>query len=96
LVASITIRNLDDDAKERLRVRAAANGRSMEAEARALIEKGVSSPYAGINIGQAFRAAAAEIGYMDDLVIPERAGARIPMDAGSLPRLCLRSEPASN
>ena len=36
-MASITIRNLDDAAKERLRVRAARNGRSMEEEARLLL-----------------------------------------------------------
>jgi plasmid stability protein len=71
-MASITIRNLDDAAKERLRVRAAEHGHSMEAEARALLESAVRDPYEGMNIGQAFRAAAAEIGYMDDLVIPSR------------------------
>ncbi len=37
-MASITIRNLDDDVKTRLRKRAAGHGRSMEAEAR-LIER---------------------------------------------------------
>ncbi|MBB4095042.1 bifunctional phosphopantothenoylcysteine decarboxylase/phosphopantothenate--cysteine ligase CoaBC [Brucella pecoris] len=36
-MASITIRNLDDAAKERLRIRAAQNGRSMEEEARLLL-----------------------------------------------------------
>ncbi|PYE87401.1 bifunctional phosphopantothenoylcysteine decarboxylase/phosphopantothenate--cysteine ligase CoaBC [Phyllobacterium leguminum] len=36
-MASITIRNLDDAAKERLRQRAARNGRSMEEEARVLL-----------------------------------------------------------
>ncbi len=36
-MASITIRNLDDAAKERLRIRAAQNGRSMEEEARILL-----------------------------------------------------------
>src|SRR5690606_10342492 len=36
-MASITIRNLDNDAKERLRLRAARNGRSMEEEARILL-----------------------------------------------------------
>ena len=35
--ASITIRNLDGRVKERLRVRAAQNGRSMEAEARSIL-----------------------------------------------------------
>jgi plasmid stability protein len=36
-MASITIRNLDDEVKTRLRVRAAENGRSMEDEARAIL-----------------------------------------------------------
>ena len=33
-MASITVRNLDDDLKRRLRIRAAQHGRSMEQEAR--------------------------------------------------------------
>ena len=36
--ASITIRNLDRAIKERLRVRAAQHGHSMEAEARCILE----------------------------------------------------------
>ncbi len=36
-MASITIRNLDDGLKRRLRVRAAENGRSIEEEARATL-----------------------------------------------------------
>ena len=36
--ASITIRNLDPALKERLRVRAAQHGRSMEAEARGILQ----------------------------------------------------------
>ena len=35
--ATITIRNLDGRVKERLRIRAAMNGRSMEAEARSIL-----------------------------------------------------------
>ncbi len=37
-MASITIRNLDDDVKTRLRKRAAGNGRSMEEEARLILD----------------------------------------------------------
>lgn len=37
VVASITIRNLDPALKERLRVRAAQHGQSMEAEARLIL-----------------------------------------------------------
>jgi plasmid stability protein len=40
----MTIRGLDDDVKDKLRVRAAHNGRSMEAEVRALIEAAVAEP----------------------------------------------------
>ena len=36
-MASITIRQLDDDLKHRLRLRAARNGRSMEEEARIIL-----------------------------------------------------------
>jgi len=36
-MATLTIRNLDDKVKRQLQVRAALNGRSMEAEARSLL-----------------------------------------------------------
>ena len=40
-MASITIRNLDDDVKTRLRMRAAGHGRSMEEEARLILGEAV-------------------------------------------------------
>ena len=40
-MASITVRNLDDEVKARLRVRAAAHGRSMEEEARQILREAV-------------------------------------------------------
>ena len=40
-MAAISIRDLDDDVPERLRIRAAANGRSMEAEVRAILTEAV-------------------------------------------------------
>ena len=40
-MASITIRNLDDDVKTRLRKRAAGHGRSMEQEARLILADAV-------------------------------------------------------
>ncbi len=43
-MASITIRKLDDSVKTKLRVRAAENGRSMEEEARAILEEVVLKP----------------------------------------------------
>ena len=43
-VADVSIRNLDDRVRERLRVRAAAHGRSMEAEMRAILAEAVREP----------------------------------------------------
>ena len=40
-MASITIRNLDDDIRTRLRVRAAGNGHSMEEEVRRILRRAV-------------------------------------------------------
>src|SRR6266508_2887354 len=40
-MATITVRNLDDDTQRRLKLRAAANNRSMEAEARAILSDAV-------------------------------------------------------
>ena len=43
-MASVTVRNLDDQVKERLRIRAAVHGRSMESEIRAILVDAVSEP----------------------------------------------------
>lgn len=43
-MGAMSIRNLDDHVKERLRVRAAAHGRSMESEVRAILVEAVSGP----------------------------------------------------
>lgn len=42
-MASITIRNLDDDVRTRLRVRAAEHSRSMEEEVRIILRDAVST-----------------------------------------------------
>jgi len=43
-MAAISIRNLDDETRDRLRLRAARHGRSMEAEARAILAAAVDTP----------------------------------------------------
>jgi plasmid stability protein len=40
-MATLTVRNLDDDVQHRLKQRAAANNRSMEAEARSILSEAV-------------------------------------------------------
>jgi plasmid stability protein len=41
-VATVSIRDLDDNVRDRLRIRAARNGRSMEAEMRAILTAAVA------------------------------------------------------
>jgi antitoxin FitA len=43
-MAALNIRNLDETVKRRLQIRAARHGRSMEAEARAILADAVSEP----------------------------------------------------
>jgi antitoxin FitA len=43
-MAAVSIRNLDDRVRERLRVRAARHGRSMEAEIRTILVEAVREP----------------------------------------------------
>jgi antitoxin FitA len=44
IMAAVSIRNLDEETKRRLRIRAAQHGRSMEAEIRAILEEAVKEP----------------------------------------------------
>ncbi len=44
VVAALSIRDLDDEVRERLRIRAAHHGRSMEAEIRAILADAVRDP----------------------------------------------------
>ena len=46
-MANITIRNLDDDIKTRLRVRAAEHHRSMEEEVRVILREAVNYGHSG-------------------------------------------------
>ena len=64
-MASITIRNLDDDVKLRLRVRAAEHGRSMEEEARFILRQVVGQPSPPKNLGQAIHARFAAAGGLE-------------------------------
>ena len=77
-MASITVRNLDDDVKQRLRVRAAVNGRSMEAEAREILKAAlaVEAPPTG-NLGTAIHELFAPYGGVE-LDIPPREPMREP------------------
>ena len=80
-MASITIRNLDDDIKQRLRVRAAERGRSMEEEAREILRRVVAEGAPPRNLAAAIRARVAPAGRMD-LNLPAREPMREPPEFG--------------
>ena len=71
-MASITVRNLDEGLKRRLRIRAAENGRSMEQEARDILRAALDqeSP-AGKNLATAIRARFEPLGGVE-LDLPPR------------------------
>ena len=77
-MASITIRNLDDAIKQRLRVRAAEQGRSMEEEAREILREAVSNGAPPRDLAAAIRERVAPLGGAD-LDIPERQPIREPL-----------------
>jgi len=69
-MATLTIRNIDASVKEQLRVRAARNGRSMEAELRAIVTQAVGDGRRReIGLAEAVRRRFAPVGGVDDLVI---------------------------
>ena len=76
-MASITIRNLDDGLKHRLRVRAAENGRSMEEEARDILRRTVGEAPPPKDLGRAIHARFAALGG-GELELPERGPMRSP------------------
>lgn len=76
-MASITIRNLDDGLKRRLRVRAAEHGRSMEEEAREILRQVVGNASVSKDLGQTIHARFAAIGGVE-LDLPTRGPMRKP------------------
>ena len=78
VIASIIVRNLDEGLKGRLRIRAAENGRSMEAEVRHILQTALShQPAAPENLASAIRARFAPMGGVE-LDLPPRAPIRKP------------------
>ena len=77
-MASITIRNLQDGVKRRLRIRAAYNGRSMEEEVRQILNNALSQELAAPeNLADAIRSRFAPLGGAE-LELPPRRPMRDP------------------
>jgi antitoxin FitA len=79
-MASITIRNLDDGIKSKLRLQAALFNRSMEEEARCILRAALTSPVVeGRDLAQAIRSRLVDIDGADLEIMP-REGIRNPPD----------------
>ena len=82
-MATITIRNLDEQIKARLRVRAAIHGRSMEDEARDILRTALSVvPEEGRTLVNAIRGRIEPLGGVE-LPQPDRGPIRDPVDLGA-------------
>lgn len=82
-MAAVSIRDLDDTVKEKLRIRAARHGRSMEAEIRAILTAAVTEEAPQADLFSALTARFAQLGGLDlNLDLPERA---TPPRAADLP-----------
>ena len=82
-MASITIRNLDDETKERLRVRAAKRRRSMEDEARNILRETLArDSVSPVNLAEAIARRFKPVGGVD-LELPLRDEMRAPPEFGS-------------
>lgn len=82
-MATMTIRNIDDQLKARLRIQAATHGRSMEDEARDILRAALSvAPVRGKTLVEAIRDRIEPLGGID-LDLPEREPLREPPDLGA-------------
>ena len=76
-MASLTIRNLDENLKARLRLRAAQHACSMEAEVRNILYNALMPPSEGKDFVSLIRKRFESV-YIDSLPIPARSEARNP------------------
>ena len=77
-MASITVRNLEEDLKQRLRIRAAENGRSMQEEARQILKAALHQDEAPPkDLGTAIHERFKQLGGVE-LEIPPREPMREP------------------
>ncbi|MBW7923225.1 MAG: plasmid stabilization protein [Burkholderiaceae bacterium] len=80
-MATMTIRNIDDDLKARLRIQAAVHGRSMEDEARDILRAALSAePMRASSLIEAIRARVEPLGGVE-LELPAREAIRDPLES---------------
>ncbi|HEX7971108.1 MAG TPA: plasmid stabilization protein [Thiobacillus sp.] len=84
-MASLTIRNFDDELKQRLRLQAARNGASMEQEARDILRRAIQAQTSGAGFARKIQQRFAGLN-AEDLPIPPRLSARLPKSQSKTPK----------
>ena len=96
VMGSITIRNLDERTKARLRLRAARHGRSMEEEARTLLRSALGQDAArNRRLGDSIHARFQALGGVE-LELPSREGIREPPGAAVVVRRTEAQQASAN
>jgi plasmid stability protein len=80
-MASLTIRNIDNSLKAKLRQRAARHGRSMEAEVRTILSQTLNAPVKEQNLAIAIHRRFESLN-IESLPIPPRQAVRNPPEFG--------------
>jgi len=79
-MAVLTVRNLPDEVHRSLRVRAARNGRSTEAEVRAILTD-IAQPDQRLRIGDALASLGRKAGLTDeDIAFVDKARSKVPAE----------------
>jgi len=88
-MATLTVRNLPDEVHRALRVQAAANGRSTEAEVREILENAVK-PQRRLRLGDAMAELGRRVGLTNaDVEVLEESADKAPADR-TCPHFCGR------
>lgn len=82
MMACLTIRNLDDELKAKLRLQAAQHGCSMEEEVRSILRHALVPPATGDNFAACIHQRFESV-YIESLDIPPRQEVRTPPDMGN-------------
>ncbi len=72
-MTTLTVRNIDPVIKDKLRMAAAAHGRSMEEEVRAILRNALAQPIASGGLGSRIHARFVALGGVE-LNLPKRTG----------------------
>ena len=79
-MATLTIRNFDDDLKATLRMQAARHGQSMEEEVRSILRQALTQTPVTTGLGTRLADRFAAVAVGADLVVPPRSLPRAPLE----------------